>query len=99
MCGLAVRLRSDGSGVAAIVRRLTRAPYHCGPDAQAAKLLPGCGLGNTWLSCIDVEGGRQPMTDETMRCWIVRNGDRYNYRDLRDQLRQKGCHFRTRSVT
>ena len=50
------------------------------------------------LSIIDLAGGHQPMwTDDGVG--IVFNGEIYNYRVLREGLRQSGYEFRTRSDT
>ncbi|MEO7158610.1 MAG: asparagine synthase (glutamine-hydrolyzing), partial [Vicinamibacterales bacterium] len=43
-------------------------------------------LGARRLSIIDVEGGRQPMSDESGRIWAAQNGELYNYPQLRPRL-------------
>jgi len=56
------------------------------------------GLGHRRLSIIDLsEGANQPFEDSTMAFAIVFNGEIYNYRSLRQQL--KDVHFRTDSDT
>lgn len=57
-------------------------------------------LGHRRLSIIDCsEGGHQPMTYEDGRYWITYNGEIYNYRELREELRAGGCAFRSESDT
>jgi asparagine synthase (glutamine-hydrolysing) len=52
------------------------------------------------LSIIDLsEAGRQPMTNEDGRYWIVLNGEIYNYQELRQQLIQRGHRLRSHSDT
>ena len=47
-------------------------------------------LGMTRLSIIDLAGGHQPMANETEDCWIVFNGEIYNFLDLRKELKSRG---------
>jgi len=72
---------------------------HRGPDDRGV-YSEGCiGLGSCRLSIIDLEGGRQPISNEDSRIWLVFNGEIYNFRELRDELEQKGHIFRTRTDT
>jgi asparagine synthase (glutamine-hydrolysing) len=99
MCGIAA-IVSPGPAVAPqAIASMTRSLGHRGPDAQETVALPGCHLGHARLSVIDVVGGRQPMTEETRRYWIVFNGEIFNYRELRDELAALGWSFRTESDT
>ena len=49
------------------------------------------------LSIIDVEGGRQPLSDASGTLWLVCNGEIYNFRELRSELEAKGYRFKTGS--
>lgn len=51
------------------------------------------------LSIIDLAGGHQPMSNARGDIWIAFNGEIYNYRELRDTLRSRGCAFSTESDT
>ena len=52
------------------------------------------------LRLIDhVDGGQQPISNESGSAWVVNNGEIYNYRELRRDLIAKGYHFRTNSDT
>ncbi len=55
------------------------------------------GIGMRRLSIIDLENGRQPMTNEDGTVTGVCNGELYNYRELRRELKGKGHRFRTQS--
>lgn len=100
MCGIAVILPGSALETPAdAIERMTAALAHRGPDAQACLHMPGCELGHTRLSIIDIEGGAQPMTDARGRFHIVFNGEIYNHCELRRELEQLGVAFRTRSDT
>ena len=52
------------------------------------------GLAHRRLSIIDLtSSGHQPMCDETGRYWITYNGEIYNFKDIRDELRDAGYSF------
>lgn len=57
------------------------------------------GFGHRRLSIIDLNTGDQPMSNEDGSIWIVYNGEIYNYRELRQELRAKGHIFHTQSDT
>lgn len=72
---------------------------HRGPDDEGI-YNDGCvGLGSCRLSIIDLAGGKQPIANESETCWIIFNGEIYNYRELRTYLQKKGHQFRTQSDT
>ena len=52
-------------------------------------------MGMRRLSIIDLGGGKQPITNEDGRYWIVFNGEIYNYRALREGLLARGHRFPT----
>jgi asparagine synthase (glutamine-hydrolysing) len=73
-----------------------------GPDGTGEWLSPDgrVALGHRRLSIIDLRAiADQPMEHEGGRLRIVFNGEIYNYRALRDELRQQGRVFRTESDT
>ena len=58
------------------------------------------GLGHRRLAIIDLTAaGHQPMHDDTRDLCIVFNGEIYNFRELRTELRAKGHAFRSQSDT
>jgi asparagine synthase (glutamine-hydrolysing) len=83
----------------AIIERMTATLVHRGPDDQGTYLDRGTALGVRRLGVIDLETGHQPVCNEDGTVWVVQNGEIYNYRALRDKLRQLGHVFRTRSDT
>jgi asparagine synthase (glutamine-hydrolysing) len=57
-------------------------------------------LGHRRLSILDLSAcGRQPMTFKDGLLWIVFNGEVYNYRELRETLREQGYEFKSSSDT
>jgi len=57
-------------------------------------------LGHRRLAIIDTSSaGHQPMVSANGRYVIVLNGEIYNYRELREQLKSKGHSFRTETDT
>ncbi|MGH8658990.1 MAG: hypothetical protein ACREV4_11095 [Gammaproteobacteria bacterium] len=53
-------------------------------------------LGHTRLSIIDLEGGKQPISNETDSIFLICNGEIYNSPELRDALIRRGHTFKTR---
>jgi asparagine synthase (glutamine-hydrolysing) len=82
-----------------VLRQMAVAIAHRGPDADGFWVGAGIGLAHRRLSIIDLEHGDQPMANEAGSIQVVFNGEIYNYRQLRDELRQKGHRFRTNSDT
>ena len=104
MCGLAGQFRMEGRGRvdAGLLQSMTRKLRHRGPDAQGTWVEPKgtCGLGHARLSIIDLrEAANQPMISSDERIAIAYNGEVYNFRELRKELRNTGAHFRTESDT
>lgn len=56
-------------------------------------------MGMRRLSVIDVEGGRQPISNEDGTVWVVFNGEIYNHHELRKNLESAGHCFRTHCDT
>jgi asparagine synthase (glutamine-hydrolysing) len=72
---------------------------HRGPDGTGLYVDGPFGMTNTRLAIVDLEGGDQPLPDETGRYWVMQNGEVYNYVELRDELRGLGRRFATTSDT
>ncbi|MDQ2656712.1 MAG: asparagine synthetase B, partial [Bacteroidota bacterium] len=71
-----------------------------GPDFQDIYIDDWVGLGHRRLSVIDTSSeANQPMWDESGRFCIVFNGEIFNYRELRQELKNKGVVFRSQSDT
>ena len=98
MCGIA-GLWSAAPVDRAVVRAMTAALAHRGPDGEGYHFDDEVGLGHRRLSIIDLATGQQPMSSEDGRHVLVFNGEIYNFPELRRELEAKGYRFRTRSDT
>lgn len=99
MCGICGAWRADHPGLASALVASLAAMRHRGPDGEGRHLEPGVALGMRRLAIIDVEGGDQPIWNETGDVGIVFNGEIYNYVELMEDCRRRGHAFRTRSDT
>lgn len=97
MCGIAgiFHLSTPKPVDPARLDRMCAAMAHRGPDGQGSWTAPGVGLGHLRLSIIDVAGSPQPMASTDGRAVLVFNGEIYNYRELREELRGGGAQFHT----
>ena len=77
------------------IERMCAAMAHRGPDGRGVWTAPGVGLGHLRLSIIDIAGSPQPMASSDGRAMLVFNGEIYNYRELREELRGGGAQFHT----
>ena len=82
-----------------IVSGMTEALRHRGPDDCGYYIDDEVALGHRRLSIIDIEGGKQPMFNESGDVVVILNGEIYNYRELRTELEAKGHIFSSDSDT
>ena len=99
MCGIAGIFSSQGGISTDVLQRMTDSLEHRGPDGRGIYIDESIGLGHRRLAIIDLQGGKQPMSDESGRFHLTYNGEIYNYKDLRRELEAKGHRFRTLSDT
>lgn len=101
MCGIAGIYNFDSfkSVHEGLLKRMTDALVHRGPDDEGFYCSGPIGLGHRRLSIIDLAGGHQPLANEDETVWIVFNGEIYNFGELHDELVKKGHVFKTRSDT
>jgi asparagine synthase (glutamine-hydrolysing) len=82
---------------------MAAAMSHRGPDDEGFLVndsrASGLALGMRRLSIIDLQTGRQPLWNESRDVAAILNGEIYNYRDLREQLKLFGHRFSTQSDT
>ena len=101
MCGIAGVLNLNGEPVApALLKRMTDAIAHRGPDGEGHFTDGALGLGHRRLAIIDLSpAGRQPMATRDGRYVVTYNGEIYNFRELRAELEALGHAFVSRSDT
>ncbi len=92
MCGIAGIVSRDHGGD---IRSMTQALVHRGPDGEGYYEDEQIALGQRRLSIIDIEGGAQPIANETGTVQLICNGEIYNSPELRDRLIAAGHSFRT----
>lgn len=96
MCGFAgiARRRPEGVDLDTLVP-MAGSLGHRGPDGHGYYSGARVGLAHTRLSIIDPAGGAQPMTTPDGSVVLVYNGEIFNFRELRDDLVDRGHCFRT----
>ncbi|MCF6196963.1 MAG: asparagine synthase (glutamine-hydrolyzing), partial [Emcibacter sp.] len=100
MCGIAGIITSlNGKVDQAIIKQMTDAIIHRGPDEAGIYIADGVGLGHRRLSIIDLKSGQQPMSSAGEDVTIVYNGEIYNFVEIRKELEGKGYKFKTRCDT
>ncbi|MCX7353277.1 MAG: asparagine synthase (glutamine-hydrolyzing) [Alphaproteobacteria bacterium] len=101
MCGIVGYLDLVGLKADALMPRLARAVERLGkrgPDGSGVWRDERCAFGHTRLAIIDLSASaNQPMTGHGLT--ITFNGEIYNYREVRDELRALGHVFVTNSDT
>lgn len=97
MCGIygILSFRESNLEHPDILKRMGDVMAHRGPDDDGAYVGQGVLLGIRRLAIIDVAGGHQPISNESKTIWSVCNGEIYNFRELRQELRRLGHTFRT----
>ena len=95
MCGICGELRFDKRPAdLSAVQRMTDRLERRGPDHGGSYSDGPLGFGHRRLSIIDLsEHANQPMVDQDLCLALVFNGTIYNYRGLREELRDKGYRF------
>ena len=100
MCGIAGFVGDKTKREArAIIERMTATLVRRGPDDQGTYVDQSAALGVRRLAVIDLRTGHQPVSNEDGTLCAVQNGEIYNFRSLRERLRDLGHVFRTQSDT
>ncbi len=86
ICGFTGRLATSEE----ILERMMNRIIHRGPDSGGKHIDDGVSMGFRRLSIIDLDGGHQPIYNETKDMVITFNGEIYNYQELREELIAKG---------
>lgn len=70
---------------------------HRGPDSAGFFVDKDVSMGFRRLSIIDIDGGEQPIYNETNNLVLTFNGEIYNYKELKEELIQKNHKFYTQT--
>jgi asparagine synthase (glutamine-hydrolysing) len=101
MCGFTAIISNNSKIELAEIKKANKTISHRGPDNEGYWVNDSgnVALGHMRLSIIDLsENGSQPFMYKD-RYAVVFNGEIYNYIELREELKLKGCHFTTDSDT
>jgi asparagine synthase (glutamine-hydrolysing) len=99
MCGIAGIFNLNGEPASPVIlRKMTDAIAHRGPDGEGFYTDSFVGLGHRRLSIIDLSAaGHQPMITPDGDFVITYNGEVYNFQELRIELEARGHQFRSRT--
>ena len=73
-----------------ILEKMKNKIIHRGPDSSGSHIDNGIAMGFRRLSFLDLEGGHQPIYNETKDMVITFNGEIYNHQEIREELIAKG---------
>ena len=85
-----------------ILKKMNNSIKHRGPDDSGEFYSKNLSLGHRRLSIVDIsKKGNQPMEffHKKQKIQIVYNGEIYNYKELKDELLQKGYKFKNNTDT
>ncbi len=102
MCGI-VGIWSSGKEISgAILDSMAEALAHRGPDDSGSYIdeRSNIGFAHRRLSIVDLSPlGHQPMSNDDGSIWITYNGEVYNFKNIRNELIQKGHRFKSNTDT
>jgi asparagine synthase (glutamine-hydrolysing) len=101
MCGVAGIINIDGKAVApSILKKMSDVIAHRGPDGEGLWIENNVGLAHRRLAVNDLTlEGHQPMLSPDHRYVLSYNGEIYNFKELRDELKVVGLSFRSNCDT
>ena len=101
MCGITGLINLDGASVSPLIlKKMTDAIAHRGPDGEGQWIEENIGIGHRRLAIIDLSpAGHQPMISADHRYVLSYNGEVYNYKELRADLEAEGIWFRSQTDT
>ena len=98
MCGIAGVINSSGVEERDVENMILKIRYR-GVDEADTKELGRAVIGHARLAIVDIENGKQPMSNTDDSVWVTFNGEIYNYVELRAELKKKGYVFKSRCDT
>lgn len=82
-----------------VIQNMADKIKHRGPDSEGIYMDDELHMAFRRLSIIDLQGGNQPIYNEDKNLVILFNGEIYNFKELRDDLVEKGHNFTTNADT
>ena len=100
MCGITGILNYDHSHVKKeSLLAMNETMLLRGPDDSGFHIDNNCGIAMRRLAIIDLDNGKQPISNASGTIHVVLNGEIYNYLELRTKLQNRGYSFSTQSDT
>ena len=96
MCGIN-GIISKSKNKAKEIKKMNDRIKHRGPESEGTYIDDDIALGHRRLAIIDLENGNQPIYNEDENLVIVFNGEIYNYKEIKKEL--KNHTFKTNSDT
>ena len=81
------------------IKKMNDMIAHRGPDDESYYIDDDIAMGFRRLSIIDLQGGRQPISNEDDTMYITFNGEIYNFKEIKEELINKGHIFKTNTDT
>ncbi|MCH8004324.1 MAG: asparagine synthase (glutamine-hydrolyzing) [Nanoarchaeota archaeon] len=83
-----------------LLRKMCSSMVHRGPNSKGYFVDKNLSMGNRRLSIIDLtKSGNQPMFNEDKSIALVYNGEIYNFKELKESLKNKGHSFSSNTDT
>ena len=79
-----------------VIKKMTASISHRGPDGEGFYTDDDIALGQRILSVIDLSSSSQPLLTKDKSLAIIHDGEVYNYKELRSELRELGYKFKTK---
>ena len=95
MCGISGICNFENKPSLETVKKMSLNLRHRGPDDEGYFTNNYVCLGHTRLSIIDINKSKQPMVDENSKNVLIFNGEIYNFKELKNELKQLGYKFKT----
>ena len=99
MCGIAGYISNNKKPTKKVLKLMTDRIAHRGPDGEGFYIDEMAALGHRRLAIIDLSTGDQPIFNEDKDIAVVFNGEIYNYKELTEELKEKGHKFVTTTDT
>jgi asparagine synthase (glutamine-hydrolysing) len=101
MCGITGILNLNHDPVSPTdLQRMADAISHRGPDGEGYWTDRFIGFGHRRLAILDLtDAAHQPMLSDDGRVALIYNGEIYNFRELRNELKDHGYNFRSTGDT
>lgn len=95
MCGICGTVLRTSGDTAYLVRSMSEALLHRGPDGEGWYRNSHVTLAMRRLAIIDRQSSHQPILNADGSVAVMYNGEIYNYKDIRSSLERRGIVFRT----